>query len=102
MGGFIKAGLRGSDVACRYGGEEFVFILLESSAENTFKRADQMREEVKKLEVHYDGELPASITLSMGISTYPDQGSNAEDLLRVADAALYRAKQEGRDRVIIG
>jgi diguanylate cyclase (GGDEF)-like protein/PAS domain S-box-containing protein len=102
MGGFFKAGLRGSDVACRYGGEEFVFILPESSAENTLKRADQMREEVKNLEVHYDGELLASITLSMGISTYPDQGSNAEDLLKVADAALYRAKQEGRDRVIIG
>jgi diguanylate cyclase (GGDEF)-like protein/PAS domain S-box-containing protein len=102
MGGFFKAGLRGPDVACRYGGEEFVFFLSESSAENTFKRADQMREEVKNLEVHYADELLASITLSMGISTYPDQGSNAEDLLRVADAALYRAKQEGRDRVIIG
>jgi diguanylate cyclase (GGDEF)-like protein/PAS domain S-box-containing protein len=102
MGGFFKAGLRGSDVACRYGGEEFVFFLPECSAENTFKRADQMREKVKNLAVHYGGELLASITLSMGISTYPDQGSNAEDLLRVADAALYRAKQEGRDRVIIG
>jgi len=102
MGDFFKAGLRGSDVACRYGGEEFVFILLESSAENTLKRADQMREEVKNVEVHYDGELLASITLSMGISTYPDQGSNAEDLLRVADAARFRTKQEGRDRVIIG
>jgi diguanylate cyclase (GGDEF)-like protein/PAS domain S-box-containing protein len=99
MGGFFRAGLRGSDVSCRYGGEEFVFFLPESSAENTFKRADQMREEVKNLTVHYGGELLASITLSMGISTYPDQGSNAEDLLRVADAALYRAKQEGRDRV---
>lgn len=102
MGGFFKAGVRGSDVACRYGGEEFVFFLPECSAENTFKRADQMREEVKNLAVHYGGELLASITLSMGISTYPDQGSNAEDLLRVADAALYRAKQEGRDRVIKG
>ena len=102
MGGFLKAGLRGSDVACRYGGEEFVLFLLESPAETTFQRADQMREEVKNLEVHYSGELLASITLSMGISTYPDQGTNAEDLLRVADAALYRAKQEGRDRVIIG
>jgi len=102
MGGFFKAGVRGSDVACRYGGEEFVFFLPECSAENTFKRADQMREEVKNLAVHYGGELLASITLSMGISTYPDQGRNAEDLLRVADAALYRAKQEGRDRVIKG
>jgi diguanylate cyclase (GGDEF)-like protein/PAS domain S-box-containing protein len=101
MGGFFKAGLRGADIACRYGGEEFVFFLPESSAENTFKRADQIREEVKNLKVHHGGELLASITLSMGISTYPDQGSNAEDLLRVADAALYRAKQEGRDRVTI-
>ena len=101
MGGFFKSGARGSDVACRYGGEEFVLFLPESSAENTFKRADQIREEVKNLKVHHGGELLASITLSMGISTYPDQGSNAEDLLRVADAALYRAKQEGRDRVTI-
>jgi diguanylate cyclase (GGDEF)-like protein/PAS domain S-box-containing protein len=102
MGSFFKTRIRSSDVACRYGGEEFVFFLPESSAENTFKRADRMREEVKNLEVHYGGELLASITLSMGISTYPDQGSNAEDLLRVADAALYKAKQEGRDRVIAG
>jgi len=102
LGGFFKTALRGSDVACRYGGEEFAFFLSEASAENTFKRADQMREEVKKLEVHLGSELLASITLSMGISTYPDQGSKAEDLLRVADAALYRAKQEGRDRVIVG
>jgi diguanylate cyclase (GGDEF)-like protein/PAS domain S-box-containing protein len=102
MGGLFKAGLRGADIASRYGGEEFVFFLPESSAENTFKRADQLREEVKNLKVHHGGELLASITLSMGISIYPDQGSNAEDLLRVADAALYRAKQEGRDRVIIG
>jgi diguanylate cyclase (GGDEF)-like protein len=102
MGGLFKARLRGSDVACRYGGEEFVFFLPESSAENSLKRADQLREEVKNLEIHYGGERLASLTLSMGISTYPDQGSNAEDLLRVADVALYRAKIEGRDRVIIG
>jgi diguanylate cyclase (GGDEF)-like protein/PAS domain S-box-containing protein len=102
LGTFFKARIRGADIACRYGGEEFVFFLPESSAENTFKRADQMREEAKNLEVHHGGELLATVTLSMGISTYPDQGSNAEDLLRVADAALYRAKQEGRDRVIVG
>jgi diguanylate cyclase (GGDEF)-like protein len=102
LGTFFKARIRGADIACRYGGEEFAFFLPESSAEDTFKRADQMREEAKNLEVHHGGELLATVTLSMGISTYPDQGSNAEDLLRVADAALYRAKQEGRDRVIIG
>jgi len=102
IGGFFKAGLRGADIACRYGGEEFVFFLPESSAENTLKRADQMREEVKNLEIHYGDKNLPPITLSMGISAYPDQGSKAEGLLRVADAALYKAKQAGRDRVIIG
>lgn len=60
-----------------------------------------MREEVKNLEVHFRGEQLASITLSFGISTYPDHGNKVEELLLVADLALYKAKQEGKDRVII-
>jgi diguanylate cyclase (GGDEF)-like protein/PAS domain S-box-containing protein len=101
MGDFFRARVRGGDVACRYGGEEFILFLPESSAQNTYKRADEMQKEVKTLEVRYRGEQLTSITLSFGIATYPDQGTQAETLLRAADVALYRAKKEGRNRIVM-
>jgi diguanylate cyclase (GGDEF)-like protein/PAS domain S-box-containing protein len=98
---FFKLHLRGADFVCRYGGEEFAFILPESSLENTGKRAAQLAEELKALRVAYGGETLGPITLSMGIAAYPLQGTKPEDLLRAADAALYRAKQQGRDRIVL-
>ena len=99
---FFKRKTRGSDIACRYGGEEFILILPDSSAEDTYKRAEYLREEIKNMEVYSRGQRLPSITLSFGIATYPDRGTDMNELLRVADAALYKAKQEGRDRVIAG
>jgi diguanylate cyclase (GGDEF)-like protein len=60
-----------------------------------------MREEVKKLKVYYDNHLLPLIALSMGISEYPTNGDGVDELLRLADEALYKAKQGGRDRVIV-
>jgi len=99
---FFKTKTRGSDIACRYGGEEFILILPESSVEDTYKRADYLREEIKKVKVYFRGQLLPSITLSFGIATYPDHGIDTDELMRVADTALYKAKEEGRDRVIVG
>jgi len=99
---FFKTKTRGSDIACRYGGEEFILILPESSVEDTYKRADYLREEIKKMKVYFRGQLLPSITLSFGIATYPDHGIDTDELMRVADTALYKAKEEGRDRVIVG
>lgn len=99
---FFKTKTRGSDIACRYGGEEFILILPESSVEDTYKRADYLREEIKKMKVYFRGQLLPSITLSFGIATYPDHGIDTDELMRVADTALYKVKEEGRDRVIVG
>jgi len=99
---FFKTKTRGSDIACRYGGEEFTLILPESSVEDTYKRVDYLREEIKKVKVYFRGQLLPSITLSFGIATYPDHGIDTDELMRVADTALYKAKEEGRDRVIVG
>jgi len=99
---FFKTKTRGSDIACRYGGEEFILILPESSVEDTYKRADYLREEIKKMKVYFRGQLLPSITLSFDIATYPDHGIDTDELMRVADTALYKAKEEGRDRVIVG
>ena len=102
IGRLLKDKFRGSDIACRYGGEEFLVILPESSLQDTFKRADSLREEIRKMEIVFQGQILGNITISMGVAAYPDKGIRLEELLRVADTALYKAKQEGRDRVISG
>jgi diguanylate cyclase (GGDEF)-like protein len=102
VGKLFREKFRGSDIACRYGGEEFLIILPESTPEETFKRADAVREDIKKLEMVFQGQILGTITMSMGIATYPDNATRMEELLRVADTALYKAKQDGRDRVVAG
>jgi diguanylate cyclase (GGDEF)-like protein len=99
---FFKFEIRGSDIACRYGGEEFVLILPVASTEGALKRAEHIREEVKNMKVYFQNQLLPSVTLSMGIAAYPDHGLKSGDLLQVADSALYRAKEQGRDRVVSG
>jgi diguanylate cyclase (GGDEF)-like protein/PAS domain S-box-containing protein len=101
LGQFFMENIRGSDIACRYGGEEFVILMPEINASAAFNRIDKMREEVKKLKVYYDNHLLPLIALSMGISEYPTNGDGVDELLRLADEALYKAKQGGRDRVIV-
>jgi diguanylate cyclase (GGDEF)-like protein/PAS domain S-box-containing protein len=102
IGKILKDKFRLSDVACRYGGEEFILVLPDCSPANTFIRADALREEIKKNEMVFQGQMLGAVTMSMGTAAYPDNGTRAEELLRVADTALYKAKQEGRDRVISG
>jgi len=101
LGKFFIENIRGSDIACRYGGEEFVILMPEMNSSTAFNRTDRMREDVKKLKVHYDNQLLPHIALSIGISEYPANGEDVDDLLRLADEALYKAKQEGRDRVVV-
>ena len=102
LGKLLKEKFRGSDIACRYGGEEFLIILPESSLKDTIKRADGLREDIKKMEIVFQDQILGTITMSMGVAAYPGNGIRMEELLRVADTALYKAKQEGRDRVISG
>lgn len=94
--------LRGSDIVCRYGGEEFVMILPAASTEGALKRAEHLREAVKAMKLHFQDQALPTVTVSMGIATYPDHGLELNDLLRIADSALYRAKEGGRDRVVVG
>ena len=103
LAAFFKLKIRrGSDFIFRYGGEEFMLLLPESSAEDTYKYAESLRKEIKNMKVNFRGQLLPSITLSFGIAAYPDHGLDTIDLSRVADKALYAAKEEGRDRVVIG
>lgn len=101
LGGLLKAKLRIGDIACRYGGEEFILILPEASLEDARRRAEQLREAVKRLRVSHRGQTLEPIDVSLGVAAFPDHGETAEALIPAADAALYRAKAEGRDRVMV-
>ena len=99
LGEFLQKYVRGSDIACRYGGEEFILILPEGSLDTTSKRAEQLREGIKHLHLKYRHEPLGQITLSLGVASFPEHGITGQDVIREADAALYRAKREGRDAV---
>lgn len=95
----LKSHVRKGDICCRYGGEEFLFILPESSYKDTLSLAEKLRQQVKQMEVHYDGRKIGSLTISLGVASYPEQADNYEELIKSADHALYCAKEDGRDRV---
>src|SRR5215831_10086066 len=97
----LKSSMRSEDVACRYGGEEFVLILPEASPEASLRRSEQLREAVKRLYVSHRGQLIGGISMSLGVACFPDHAANGEALLQAADAALYAAKNDGRDRVVV-
>jgi diguanylate cyclase (GGDEF)-like protein len=99
MGTLLKSGLRFADIACRYGGDEFTLILPDASRQVVRERAEQLRGDVAALEVRFLGRPLPALTFSMGVSVFPDDGVTTAALLAASDVALYRAKQEGRDRV---
>lgn len=99
LGSYLLKNVRGEDVACRYGGEEFVVILPDTNFADAIRRADEFRDGISRLAVLYGGKTLGGITVSIGVSSFPQHGKTMEELLRNADLALYRAKNEGRDRV---
>ncbi len=101
LGDFLLTHVRAEDIACRYGGEEFVVILPEASLAMCRSRAEQLWKGVQGLSVNVHGELLRGVTTSVGVAAFPAHGTTMSGLLRAADAALYAAKRQGRDRVEI-
>ena len=99
FGEFLSQRMRGEDVVCRYGGEEFTVILAGASLDVACRRAELLRTEVKQLTVQHARQVLGTISVSIGAAAYPGYDT-ANDLLHAADQALYRAKAEGRDRVV--
>jgi diguanylate cyclase (GGDEF)-like protein len=91
---------RTSDIVARYGGEEFIIICPELNSEGAHQVAEKIRQIVEKTEFPKIDQNPDfSITISLGISTFPEDGENAYQLIRRADKALYEAKETGRNKV---
>lgn len=99
LGRFLQHHVRGDDIACRYGGEEFTLILPGASPEMVRERAEQLRVGVQSLRVRVAGSQLNTITISSGVAAMPQHGETADAVLQAADTALYRAKQAGRNRV---
>lgn len=90
----LTAGVRTDDVVCRFGGEEFVVVLPGMEPDLAVARAEALREEVR-------ARAPHAVTMSIGVSAFPDHGRTAQQILTLADHALYEAKDRGRDRVVL-
>jgi diguanylate cyclase (GGDEF)-like protein/PAS domain S-box-containing protein len=101
LGNFLQLQVRSEDIACRYGGEEFILILPDASLEVAEHRAEQLRQGIKHLNIQQRGQSLGTISLSLGVAVFPQHGLTAGPILRAADAALYRAKSLGRDQVVV-
>lgn len=100
LGEFLQSQVRGGDVPCRFGGEEFMLILPEIDQDTARQRAEAIRLGISQLGIVHHGQLLGTATASLGVAIFPQHGTECETLQRNADLALYHAKQAGRDRIV--
>jgi diguanylate cyclase (GGDEF)-like protein len=96
----LKSALRGTDNCARYGGDEFIALLPEADAHTALDAAERIRTGVANTSFDFDGQR-VQCTVSVGIASYPADASSLDELLLAADRALYRAKNQGRDRIVL-
>lgn len=101
IGHILKETFRGSDFACRFGGEEFVIILINSNIQGAVDRMRHLCETIKNSRLSFHGAILPAITISVGLAQAPKDGKTAEELMQAVDEALYNAKNIGRDSIAI-
>ncbi len=99
LGGYLQKHLRSEDIACRYGGDEFLLVLPETPPETVLALAEDICSGARALKPRPTGRAFPTVSLSVGVATYPKHGMTAESLVLSADQALYAAKRGGRNRV---
>jgi len=100
VAGILRRAARSVDIAARYGGEEFALVLEGSGEQGGLQMAERIRQEIENMVLHNENG-PVQITLSLGLAVYPGHGTDKERLISRADQALYRAKKQGRNRVVL-
>lgn len=94
----IRSDCRDVDIPVRYGGEEFLLVLPEVSAQGAIVLAERLRKRLEELQIRHE-DLTLSVTASIGVAAYPDDASEQDQLLSLADKALYMSKRHGRNQV---
>jgi diguanylate cyclase (GGDEF)-like protein len=101
IGLLLRAHIRSADFACRYGGEAFMVILPEAPREVTRQRAELLLDNARRVHAQHDGKTLGGVTISLGVVFYPDHGTTRVTILRSVGDALFRAKREGGDRLVV-
>jgi len=101
LGSLLASQIRGGDIACRYGGEEFLIILVDADVDAAAHRAETLKEQIRNMHIHDRGRTLPQVTVSMGVAGFPAHGTSAQQIINCADRALYQAKTSGRDRVVV-
>jgi diguanylate cyclase (GGDEF)-like protein/PAS domain S-box-containing protein len=101
LGNMLLKYSRGEDIACRYGGDEFIIVLPDASLAVTYERAKLIREYSKQIQFLLEDQVVDKITVSLGVAAFPADGVTSAALLRSVDIALYRAKRQGRGLIVI-
>jgi diguanylate cyclase (GGDEF)-like protein len=100
LGKLLLGHVRGEDIACRYGGDEFIIVLPDTAREVTYERAELICEFTKQLHLQYEGQTLEAVSFCVGVAVFPQDGKTSPAILRAVDTALYRAKHAGSGQVI--
>ncbi len=97
----IQANTRTDDIACRFGGDEFTLVLPETPLESAYQCAERLRKDAAGLQLFHEERPLGNLTLSIGVAVFPGNGDTGMKVLRAADEAMYRAKQAGKNQVVV-
>ncbi|MEA5451486.1 diguanylate cyclase [Leptolyngbya sp. CCNP1308] len=101
VGQLLRDSVRGSDIACRYGGEEMTLVLPEAPPDIILARAEAIRYAIGQLRVSYNSMTLEHLSVSLGVASFPAHGATGLDVVKAADVALYQAKSRGRNQVVV-
>jgi diguanylate cyclase (GGDEF)-like protein len=102
MAKLIRTTIRPVDVACRYGGEEFLVAMPDTDRDEAYELAEKLRQRIESTAFPHREKQPGGrVSISGGVAAYPKDGSQIEQLIQMADEALYKSKKGGRNRVML-
>ncbi|AUH73906.1 diguanylate cyclase [Legionella sainthelensi] len=101
LGKILQEDIRVGDIAARYGGEEFIVAFYNTDEKTIKTRAESIREAVSRLQIKYGAQPVGPITISIGVAVYPADGRTTTELIESADKALYFAKTNGKNRIVL-